>query len=645
MQFTFKFRNGKDDSWRWIRDESGLNDGLVVATSSSSTSEVLPSLIPDLNDDWKVSSHASHSPLTQLWSLEVAIPPATSEESAFADTAIGTPWGSYLRWFALVRVWSPWLAPRQGKTHFAPDKDAILCSFLSSKGESLVFLAFSELGSALTTFRNTDTGGVSVHARNDETTKGKAIILVSQGHDFEQAVAAVMHHARDLATRARTATEEVYEESEWQKKDANLEWQQNWFDGLGYCTWNALGQKLTEEKVLHAVQKLVESEINITSLIIDDNWQSIDYKGESQFQYAWLEFEAERKHIAVWHALLGYWGGISPEGKIAQTYKTVEAVCEVSRRRNLPLGGPRTVVAKEDVERFYGDFYRFLTEAGIDGVKTDAQFVIDTWVNASVRRELIDKYLDVWSSASFRHFGVKAISCMSQIPQALFHSQMLQNRPPLVFLNVLPDWDMFQTVHDYSGFHAAARCVSGGPIYVTDVPGEHDMGLIGQMTGVTPKGKTIIFRPSALGRSIHPYAGYDDDLLLKVGSHHATSGFRTGILGIFNVSAQPLAELIPLACFPGTAPSIHQDERGTVSLNIRLKALGILGVYISASAATPVGQALKAIIGGQPVPGHLIRVSRDDGCVFEVDIESAWKEMELGSDSGNEVEASVYFDS
>lgn len=160
---------------------------------------------------------------------------------------------------------------------------------------------------------------------------------------------------------------------------------------------------------------------------------------------------------------------------------------------------------------------------------------------------------------------------MSQFPQALFHSQMPRNRPPLLvrnsddffpeipalhswhvwtnvhnsillqFLNVLPDWDMFQTVHDYSGFHAAARCVSGGPIYVTDVLGEHDMDLIGQMTGVTPNDKTVIFRPSVLGRSISPYVGYDDSLL-KVGSYYGASETGTGILGVFNISARPLSE-------------------------------------------------------------------------------------------------------
>lgn len=51
------------------------------------------------------------------------------------------------------------------------------------------------------------------------------------------------------------------------------------------------------------MEKLAELGIGITSLIIDDNWQSIDYKGESPFQCGWLEFEAERK--AFPHGLKG----------------------------------------------------------------------------------------------------------------------------------------------------------------------------------------------------------------------------------------------------------------------------------------------------------------------------------------------------
>jgi alpha-galactosidase len=91
-------------------------------------------------------------------------------------------------------------------------------------------------------------------------------------------------------------------------------------------TWNALGQRLTEDKIFDAVDKLAEHNIKVSSLIIDDNWQSIDYRGNGQFQHGWVEFEAEPKafpnglkatvahirqkhphiqHVAVWHALLG----------------------------------------------------------------------------------------------------------------------------------------------------------------------------------------------------------------------------------------------------------------------------------------------------------------------------------------------------
>jgi hypothetical protein len=157
-------------------------------------------------------------------------------------------------------------------------------------------------------------------------------------------------------------------------------------------TWNALGQRLTEDRILEAVEILATNKINVTNFIIDDNWQAIDYRGHGQFQHGWSEFEAERKafpnglkntvqkirekqpsiqHIAVWHAILGYWGGLDPEGKIASTYKTVEVVREDAKRRNLPLGGKMTVVAKEDVSKFYNDFYSFLSSCGIDAVKTE----------------------------------------------------------------------------------------------------------------------------------------------------------------------------------------------------------------------------------------------------------------------------------
>lgn len=396
------------------------------------------------------------------------------------------------------------------------------------------------------------------------------------GDDFESANAAAMYEARSTVSGYERITGEQQKEIQAARDGVNAQWMENWFDGLTYCTWNGLGQRLTEEKVINAAETLAKNNINITNFIIDDNWQSLDYRGHGQFQHGWSQFEADPEtfpgglkslvsrirskqpsiqHIAVWHALWGYWGGLDPTGKLAKTYKTIDTVRVDAERRNLPLGGKVTVVAKEDVARFYDDFYSFLSSCGIDAVKTDAQFMFDTLKYANARADLFTTYLDAWMISSLKHFSIKAISCMSQTPQILFHSQLPADRPAVLVrnsddffpdvasshpwhvwtnahnalftshLNILPDWDMFQTVHDYSGFHAAARCVSGGPIYFTDVPGEHDLGLIDQMTGLTPRGKTVIFRPSVVGKSLDQYVGYNDEVLLKIGTYHGMAPF------------------------------------------------------------------------------------------------------------------------
>lgn len=67
------------------------------------------------------------------------------------------------RWFALIRIWSPWLAPRQGKSTFALDKDAVMCSFLSQTGKHLVLMGISGVGDVMTLFQNDNDGNVVIH--------------------------------------------------------------------------------------------------------------------------------------------------------------------------------------------------------------------------------------------------------------------------------------------------------------------------------------------------------------------------------------------------------------------------------------------------------------------------------------------------
>ncbi|KAL5327651.1 hypothetical protein ACEPPN_005352 [Leptodophora sp. 'Broadleaf-Isolate-01'] len=774
--FTIKFRAGPNESWKWVKDHQGTTDGVVMlntVTSQDAISSELEEYITGLNPILKSKNYRSQSPGTTLWSVEAPVDGADGEKSTIKDIKFGLPWGEgkFSRWFALVRIWSPWLAPRQGKSVFGLDKEAVMCSFLSLTGKHLVLLAITGAEDVMTLFKSDSDGNVVLHIRNDSAESKISRVLVGLGDDFESANAAVMYHARGIISTAQAASGEQQKEIEALNKgdEKTKVWAENWYDGLTYCTWNALGQRLTEERVLKAVTTLAENKINVTNFIIDDNWQSIDYRGHGQFQHGWNEFEAERdafpqglkhtvnlirekhpsiQHIAVWHAILGYWGGISPDGKIAKTYKTAEVVREDAERRNLPLGGKLTVVAKEDVAKFYDDFYRFLSSCGVDAVKTDAQFMLDTFISAKARRDLIPAYLDAWNISTLRHFGVKAISCMSQTPQILFHSQMPTNRPPLLVrnsddffpeiptshpwhifvnahnalftqhLNLIPDWDMFQTVHEYSGFHAAARCVSGGPIYITDVPGEHDLDLINQMTGPSPRGKTVIFRPSVVGKSLDQYNGYDDDHFLLVGTYHGAAVTGTGIIGFFNVSQRPLTELIPLSKFPGVveaqyyiirahssglvskpiqvvdanslvtlslgvrgyeimsayplrgffdekkkettwvanlgllgkmagaaavvANHITKLENGKIVIDTNIKALGVLGLYISTLSTLSYKDNMMITIQGKVLPVHTVTISKVDKHVLEVDVETAWKELDLEAGWSNEVEVKIY---
>jgi hypothetical protein len=98
VQFTLRFRPAHDENWRWIRDEQGLDDGWILKPSTTTSSDKLSDLIPNLNvKDWKVSPCLSQSPGTTIWALEAPIPPSQGDNSAFRNILIGTPWGSFLR--------------------------------------------------------------------------------------------------------------------------------------------------------------------------------------------------------------------------------------------------------------------------------------------------------------------------------------------------------------------------------------------------------------------------------------------------------------------------------------------------------------------------------------------------------------------
>lgn len=667
LRFTIKFRQDSTASWKWASEQSVVADGeIIFYHRNEAPSAHLEDYIDCLNADFKVSPIGAETPNTQLWLLEASSPPANGDDSGFTSKALGIP-SNFKRWFALGRLWAPWIVPLQGKDDFKVDKDCLVCSFLRADGQHLVLLGYSGAGSDLTIFRS-DNGNVVVNSRNDKENQGHCQVLAAVAPSFELANAAVMYQARKMVMSYTKSSPIRRDEDSlrWKDpitgkpqraadKDIMPTWYEEWADGFTYCTWNGLGQALTEDKIFEALESLEKNDINITNLIIDDNWQSLDNAGQDQTSRGMTRFEANEEgfpnglrataseirrrhlsiqHIAVWHAMLGYWGAISPTGQLAQDYGTVQA--------KKPGGSYWTCIDPDDVNRFYNDFYQFLASCGVDGVKTDAQFMLDDLQSAKDRRAMITAYQDAWTIAHLRHLGARAISCMSQAPPIIFHEQMRTSNPQIfvrnsddffpdiesshpwhVFanahnalltqhLNVLPDWDMFQTDHPWAYFHGAARCVSGGPVYITDTPGKHDPKLIKEMTARTIRGNTVILRPQRVAKSSDPYREYTEGRLLKIDTFTGSKDKGSSIVGVFNVAPKEVEEIVTLKDFPGTEEGCYvvrshvseslcepctQEDSTSICVSLDVKGYDILSAYPVQSFEVSSGEIQVANLG------------------------------------------------
>lgn len=279
---------------------------------------------------------------------------------------------------------------------------------------------------------------------------------------------------------------------------------------------------------------------------------------------------------------------------------------------------------------------------------------------------------------------------------------------------------MFQTSHPWASFHAAARAVSGGPIYITDTPGKHNLPLLNQITATTTRGKTVILRPHLVGKATDPYNEYSAAALLKISTYVGASHTGTGILGVFNVSTQPLSEFVHLDAFPGTeqgsyvvsafttgevskpmhrssnndsttanmvglslesrsweiltayplhsfsvrdkplsvaimgllgkmtgsaalsGSDVYVEDNGRMRAWVSLKALGVLGLYVSDLEARTLEDDFMVLIHGKPVPVGCVTVNEKCGKVLEVDVERAWKEMGEEAGWSNEVSVEVF---
>ncbi|OAY66778.1 putative galactinol--sucrose galactosyltransferase 6 [Ananas comosus] len=271
------------------------------------------------------------------------------------------------------------------------------------------------------------------------------------------------------------------------------------------------------------------------------------------------------KYVYVWHAITGYWGGIRPGAEGMEEYgsemqypKISPGVTEnepsmatdVLTTQGLGLVNPKSVF------QFYNELHAYLASAGIDGVKVDVQCILETLGGGlGGRVQLTRQYhqaLDASVAKNFPDNGI--IACMSHNTDALYCAKQTAvvrasddffPRDPVshtihiasvaynsVFLGefMLPDWDMFHSLHPAAEYHASARAISGGPIYVSDAPGKHNFELLRKL--VLPDGS--ILRARLPGRPtrdcLFTDPARDGISLLKIWNMNKFAG----VVGVYN---------------------------------------------------------------------------------------------------------------
>lgn len=347
-------------------------------------------------------------------------------------------------------------------------------------------------------------------------------------------------------------------------------------DSFGWCTWDAFYQDVNEANVREGLKSFQRGGVSPTLLILDDGWQSIreyptgdkrltsfsaneKFNGDLSQTVRMAKNEFDIHTFLVWHAVGGYWGGVDGDALPGYGVRSVSRRYSPGIHHYYPNGIPWFgtacgVVSPEHIYRFYQDYHRHLRRQGVDGVKVDNQASLEGLGEGSGGRvALMRAYHEALEGSVHTHFSGNLINCMSCANEMLFSAlnsnltrtstDFWPNRPEShgahLYVNaqvsafwgefVLPDWDMFQSGHEAGAFHAAGRAVSGGPVYVSDKPGQQNFDLLRKL--VLPNGDILrASRPGCPTRDCLFADPTKENVLLKIWN---TNG-KTLMIGAFH---------------------------------------------------------------------------------------------------------------
>ena len=275
------------------------------------------------------------------------------------------------------------------------------------------------------------------------------------------------------------------------------------FENMGWCTWDSLGQDVSEEAIFKKMDEFEEKNITMPWVLIDDGWS---YVNKENLTLKSLDADPikfpngiagtvkvlkEKYHVSyvgVWQAFKGYWNGLEENSEayhIMAPYIMKYGDGEITVKPN-----------EKDAFGFWNRWHGELKKKGIDFVKVDGQSSFSLMAKGvSSYGEAMNALYTGLEASAFLNFDGNLINCMGMAPENVwnrhysaisrtsddymptvkgsFTEHALQNCYNSVYHGELyfGDWDMFWSDHEETEQSAALRIISGGPVYISDAYG------------------------------------------------------------------------------------------------------------------------------------------------------------------------------
>ncbi|MCM1047432.1 MAG: alpha-galactosidase [Clostridiales bacterium] len=305
-------------------------------------------------------------------------------------------------------------------------------------------------------------------------------------------------------------------------------------DYIGWCTWDAFYGSVDAEKIIMGLESFKKANFPLGYIILDDGaWDSY-YDYLNQVRLCTEKFPngikslvtlAKEKYnlklFGIWHCFEGYWGGINPDAELAKRYSYIINNANIRPWEEIERCQDIYLISPDEVEKFYEELHSYIYEMGIDMVKIDGQSTMDLFTDGKLgMASSMKKYQQAMQKTAEKYFDSMVIHCMSNSNDVAYNMMTtncwrnsydyapkdLKMQKEHIYINAanamwsstfsVPDWDMFQTHSAGAEIHAAARAISGGPVYVCDYPDKQNFDILNSL--ITSEGKVLRCQNPAL---------------------------------------------------------------------------------------------------------------------------------------------------